>query len=624
MPLLTRAAIFAKYETLKILSATREHAMAKKATKAKEIDPVNVIPEEGAKLRKLIIKNLGCIGKTPVEIDLDDIVVLVGKNNTGKSTILRAYNLLFSSPSPKLDLEDFPENRIDPNNLPQIELHTKVTSKPPGNTWIGEVDGENVVRERWTWSEPKTAATRQGFDVLINDWSENVPWGAPNVANSRRPKPHRIEAFATPEDSIAAVVKILMASLQGSVKALPLTQRDEEGNEVKTSYGELLDGLANVQKSVVEEATEQIEQVQTSLTDLIQNVFRGYKVTFDAKPEEDLSTCLTFFKPGAVLRMGPETGHLSSAELQGSGARRTLMWAALKYAREHDLPDQQHLLLMDEPELCLHPNAIREACSVLYDLPEKGNWQVMVTTHSPAFIDLSRDNTTVVRVERDENGETIRGATVFRPENVKLSEDEKVELKLLNICDPNLCEFFFGGRTVIVEGDTEYTAFKYIIEKYPGDARLKDVHIVRARGKATICLVAKLLNQFRARYAVLHDSDSPECVAHKKNGEPYKRKNSAWTNNEKIRDELRDALGNDRARLIAMIPNFEAAFFNEEVSTEKPVNAWSKLRESDELCEKIRQLLYCLLEFSEHVPGECAEWSELNDLRARYDAYTAV
>lgn len=42
------------------------------------------------RLKKLIIKNFRGIGQTPVTIELDKIVVLVGPNNAGKSSILRA------------------------------------------------------------------------------------------------------------------------------------------------------------------------------------------------------------------------------------------------------------------------------------------------------------------------------------------------------------------------------------------------------------------------------------------------------------------------------------------------------------------------------------------------------
>lgn len=215
----------------------------KKATRKKAVDSDPLPQEIGTKLRKLIVKNLGCIGDTPVEIDLDDIVVLVGKNNSGKSTILRAYEVLFSSSKPKLKLEDFPQSRVDSNYLPTIELHTRITeavpTAMPGQRWVDSVTGEQIVKERWVFNAAEVEATRQGFDVEQDKWSEQVPWGAANVANARRPQPHRIDAFASPEKQISEVVKILMAVLSSAVKSRPLTEEDEQGNERPTDYGQL-------------------------------------------------------------------------------------------------------------------------------------------------------------------------------------------------------------------------------------------------------------------------------------------------------------------------------------------------------------------------------------------------
>ena len=302
------------------------------------------------------------------------------------------------------------------------------------------------------------------------------------------------------------------------------------------------------------------------------------------------------------------------------------MWAALKYVSEYGAKktnERTHLLLLDEPELCLHPNAIREACKVLYDLPAAGNWQVMVTTHSPAFIDLSRDNTTVVRVERAADGKSINGTTVFRPGKVNLSNDEKEELKMLNLCEPHLCEFFFGGRTVVVEGDSEYTVFRYILDQNANEETLRDVHIVRARGKATICLVAKILNQFNARYAVLHDSDSPTTVYKKGNKKGQTMANPAWTNNMKIMDSVKVALDAKRSRLVAMVPNLEEAFFGVEVKEEKPDFAWKKVKGDVAICAKLKGLLHSLLDFGKDVPAECIEWTDEPALKAKFDAVNA-
>jgi putative ATP-dependent endonuclease of OLD family len=301
-------------------------AKAKKSTETSD-GAVDAIPQTtSSKLRKLIIQNFGCIGNSPVTIELDDIVVLVGPNNAGKSTILRGYQAITESSAPELTLEDFHERKVDPAMLPTIELVTAVGEDLPGSRWIQNVDGENIVRERWVWKEPKTPAKRQGWDVTTAGWSDNVPWGAANVANSRRPVPHRLEAFANPTEQIKEVTDMLLKVLQGRIKGRPAEIVGEDGKTQRTSFGQLLDALAETQKAVVEETKTEIEQAEQQLTSFVNSVFNGYEVKFDARPEDDLAKGLSYFKAGAELQMGPKDGHLSNAERQGSGARRTLMW----------------------------------------------------------------------------------------------------------------------------------------------------------------------------------------------------------------------------------------------------------------------------------------------------------
>ncbi len=399
------------------------------------------------RLVKLIIRNFRCIGKVPVEIDLNDIVVLVGPNNVGKSSILKAYELVMSQGSNegKLNLEDFPNGKFDPDNLPEIELLTVIYENTPGEKWIGEYEGEMLVRERWIWHSEGNPI-RQGWDTKENIWSDEVPWGAPNVANSRRPQPHRVNAFDPPDLQARAITDLLMKAITDRVKALKAD--DNQENE----YLKLLASVKLLQSKIVEEAQGEIDKAKQELTGLVEKVFPGYQIDFDAKPNDGLDKSLNLFKGDAQLLMGPKNGYLSTIDRQGSGARRTLLWTALKYLSESNQkvnedgsPMRPHLLLLDEPEICLHPNAVRDACNVLYELPSSGHWQVMVTTHSPVFIDFSRDNTTIVRVDRNHDG-NVKGTTVFRPDKVKLTEDDKLNLKLLNLCDPYVAEFFLVGK----------------------------------------------------------------------------------------------------------------------------------------------------------------------------------
>jgi putative ATP-dependent endonuclease of OLD family len=584
-----------------------------------------IIPEDPLikkpRLIKLIIKNFRCIGSTPVSIDLDEIVVLVGANNVGKSSILKAYEIAMSdgSKSGELTIEDFPRNIIDPLNIPQIEIHTIVYDIRVGDQWLHKTNEEEwLVKERWTW-EAVGKGKRQGWDVTLNDgngdWHPtSFPFGPANIANQRRPEPHAVSAFDSPDKQAEEIKRLLMGTLEKRVKSLKSANHEEE-NE----YYKLLGKVKELQNKIVGEAQEQINEVNAELSKLIDKVFPNYKIDFDAKPEDNLDKTINLFKGEAPqLLMGPADGYLSTVEKQGSGARRTLLWTALKFFSENSQKEKEtamvrpHLLLIDEPEICLHPTAIRDACSVLYDLPNSGNWQVMVTTHSPIFIDFSRDNTTIVKVEKNTDGE-IQGTTVFRPEKAQLDADDKKNLKLLNICDPYVAEFFFGGKVIVVEGDTEYTAFNYIKASKP--EAYKDVHIIRARGKSTIVSLVKILNHFGSSYSVLHDSDKPEITTNK--GKTMA--NPAWGNNPIILDAVNAKPIGTKTRLLASLPNFEEAYLREAAETEKPYNALRTISDYEDTFNVIESLLKSLVNHDAPIPVNCAEWTSIDDLKGKFE-----
>jgi len=594
--------------------------MAKKS-KTEEASAIVPIAGPRPRLHKLKVSNFRCIGPDPVEIELDDIVVLVGPNNAGKSCILRAYEVVMQhgSAEGELELDDFPNGKIEPDHLPTIELETVVFEKTaPGERWVrtDPGTGEMYVREKWAWNQ--TGAPRKvGWDVAANDWhASEGPWGAPNVAQFYRPQPHRVGAFLKPEDQAHEVVKLLTKAINDRVKELSKKKTAESGEGGPTDYDLLLAAIKKLRLGIADEATAAVVGVKHDLTAMLSEVFPGYSVTFDARPEDDIEKALNIYKPDPLLKMGPIDGFPTALERQGSGTCRTLIWAALRILSEHsdgktvESSDRPHLLLIDEPEICLHPDAIREARRVLYDLPKSTNWQVMITTHSPVFIDLSRDNTSIARVERTANG-VVQGTTIFRPAKAKLDEDDRIELKLLNLCDPYVAEFFFGGKTVLVEGDTEYTAFKHVIAQDP--TKYKDIHVVRARGKACLVSLCKILNQFDKGYAVLHDSDREKTTKG--------HANPAWSVNPKIMEVTADARAAGRVRVLASVPNFEGAFFGEEVTAEKPYSALARLKSNESAFLKIAELLDCLINSEKPVPIGAKMWTSLDELKAAVEAF---
>jgi len=603
--------------------------MAKPVSKAEALE----VSLTSAKVKRLIIKNFRCIGQSPVSIDLDDIVVLVGSNNAGKSTILRAYEVVMShgSVEGKLKLEDYPNERFDPDHVPEIELQTYVFDDLPAEQWLhkDEETGHQYIRERWRWEEVGGNPKRQGRRALADDWDEKVPWGAPNVANARRPIPHRVDAFASPEEQGAKIVGLLSDILMEKAKR---ASADEA-----SAFDKLTNEIKDLQKKIVAQSVLEIQGLEDSLSAYVGEIFVGFKVSLDAKTEDVSDKALGIFSAKPILRMGPQDGHMAPLDRQGSGARRTLLWSALKIASDRsgeaakktkakkDLVEvdeaataplsRPHVLLLDEPEICLHPSAVRDACRVLYDLAAKGTgWQVMVTTHSPAFIDVSRDNTTIVRVDRGDGG-AIVGTTVFRPEKVKLGSNDKETLKYLNQWDPYVGEFFFGGRTILVEGDTEYSAFREIVES--NRSKYRDVHIVRARGKYIIPILANIMNHFGGRYAVLHDTDTKLTAK----GKP----NSAWSANQKILDVCNAAKDQNNIRLAASIIDFEHTIFGTGATSEKPFNTVSRIRNDPTAKTRVTEILhYLLFEVSQPPEGTIVGWSDISQLEVLVDKALAA
>lgn len=590
------------------------------------------------KIVKLIIKNFGCIGSTAIEIEIDKIVILVGANNAGKSTILRAFEVVTDN-LPLLE-SDFHNNQISPDNIPEIEVHSIATiDTKPGDEWcLPQEDGTFLVKEKWTWSGTKREPTRVGFNIneqrfaTEND-DEKMPWGVNSVAKARRPKPHRVSTFDEPEIQARAIKSLLKEILDDAIKMHKSSDDDE-----KTVYETIIESLDNLRKTTKTQQTQNIQELESSANQIIGKIFPNHELKISS-PEINTPIEITLLGDEFDVHMGSTNGEKFPLEKQGSGSRRTALWTILKLLADKGIKaknttsksaksqhenlgvNTSHILLLDEPEVSLHPIAIANARDVLYSLPENNNWQIMIATHSPNFIDLSKDHTTVIRVEKNHNN--IEATTLYRPENVQLDNDDKENLKLMNLFDSHISQAFFGGKILIVEGDTEYSAFNYVREKESlVNNNYHDLNIIRARGKVTVASMMKVLNHFKNKYYVLHDTDTPKCLSKKLNKGLSKNNhkvydtitisNPAWTNNNKIKDQM-----SNKSRVVASLINFESAYFSETIESDKPENCIKNLKECNIKYGTIKQLLDGILEIDNtSLPDGAICWNDLTDLES--------
>src|SRR5690606_17028662 len=88
--------------------------------------------------------------------------------------------------------------------------------------------------------------------------------------------------------------------------------------------------------------------------------------------------------------------------------------------------------------------------------------------------------------------------------------------------------------------------------------------------------------------------------------------NPAWTNNEKIRNQM-----GENCKVVASIINFEHAYFSEIISTNKPEHCISTIKSVPEKYALIKQLLDSLLGLNDaSLPEGAVEWSNLSELEA--------
>lgn len=156
------------------------------------------------------------------------------------------------------------------------------------------------------------------------------------------------------------------------------------------------------------------------------------------------------------------------------------------------------ILLIEEPELLLTPQAQRYLYRLLRRFAEAGN-QVLYSTRSTAFVDAAHHDE-IVRLDLRRGRRSLR-----RTSPQALSEPERV--RLAAEFDHERSEMFFARAVVLVEGQTERLALPAVFRALGHDPDALGIAITEVGGKANLVLAARLLRQLHIPFMVVFDSD---------------------------------------------------------------------------------------------------------------------
>ena len=522
------------------------------------------------KLSELQIRNFYCIDDKGVNVKIDNIVVLIGPNNVGKTTVLKAYEL-FRNSGEAQDIESFYQNN-EKNTIEIVGIFNNISEEdisPIGTKWIyTNEDGEKVIKYKWVWVSPGIKGEKYSWNEEEQKWILGGMGGWDTKIASCIPIPLIISPFEDSTQLEKQIVEILTSAIKENIKT------------DNTKLSVMINELNFVANNVKSEISDELSKTTGKLEENLKNIFPDHKIDLQAQAGKfDIDKILA---AGTHLRVADAMGTFYPLANQGSGLQRAFLWSAIealadtgniKVNKKALKTDDTRILLIEEPESFLHPPAIRAAREALYKIAELDNWQVMLTTHSPVFIDVSKPHTTIVRVEKSNSTST----KTFSTDKADFDTDERERLQMIRNCHPTINEFFFSDQVVLVEGDTEEAVFNTL--------KPESVTVLNCRGKANIPMFQKILNHFGIGYIVIHDLDSPKA---KRDGKWIK--NSMWTINEKI--FLESEKGNNN-KVIVSIPDFEKQFFGYLQSGDKPYNAITEIKKSSrkEVVEELKNIL---------------------------------
>jgi predicted ATP-dependent endonuclease of OLD family len=162
------------------------------------------------------------------------------------------------------------------------------------------------------------------------------------------------------------------------------------------------------------------------------------------------------------------------------------------------------LVVVDEPELHLHPKWQRTLLSIFVKLSDATGNQFLIATHSPTFIS-PQSIQYVSRVSSAEQKSQIR----------RLNSSTLPEAKhLLNIINSQNNErLFFADAVVLVEGISDRLIFQRMLdERSKGRSAKPVIEIVDIGGKGFFDAYKKLLDACQIPYSIIADRDYIEQI----------------------------------------------------------------------------------------------------------------
>jgi len=140
---------------------------------------------------------------------------------------------------------------------------------------------------------------------------------------------------------------------------------------------------------------------------------------------------------------------------------------------------KEGFLIINEPELHLHPQIQKEIAQVFDHVSQNINSQFIFSTNSGLFINEG-NITNVYRVYRNEQSES----QIISPK-IQVDYDDATLIHMLKF--ENLSKIFFVNKIILVEGDTDAYFFSFYLNYLKtlpeSKSKISDYEVININGK---------------------------------------------------------------------------------------------------------------------------------------------
>lgn len=435
------------------------------------------------KIKSMRVQNFRSVKQ--IEIEAEQLNVIVGQNNHGKTNFFEAVNWFFNGFSRGIGKSNLIFSGASTSEEITVEVTftglqdaiqamSNATKKQAMLRIFGEDEDEICIR-RTTGFDSGKKRELQRPDT--DDWENTM--GADGTWNDLLPQIEYVHTKINVDDISGYKSKSPISEMLSGVLTA-IIEEDPRYAELKDKFGDLFAGEESEVKAKLDELSGKVEiYLKKQFPDETK-----VKFSVEIPPFNDL---LKGFSTEV------DDGVLTSVGEKGDGMQRAVMLAIIQaYAefRKENATARKFIFLIDEAELHLHPSAQRALLKALSDIADNGD-QVFINTHSSVLI-TSEHQQKLFSVEKLEKKSIIKDI---------VHEDDRANI-IFDLLGGSPTDLLLPKNIIIVEGRSEYEFINNIRRRFYPE-HYKGIKIIFAKGD---------IDRQRELYHAIHEAYKPLMV----------------------------------------------------------------------------------------------------------------